>query len=289
MLHTINNVKLIDDRTESHYRFHTQLDLSQYPQVHDFYEIVLVTCGSLNLQLCENRFSLHPGGMALIRPGDTHSKSGRDSAHINLAFPSATIDALFHYLCNEKELEDLKKLPFVPPVQLSKLELLAMQEKMQLLNTIPATEYEKIRTILRRILFDVTTHYFLSSLPSNQIYQSIPQWLAASLTLWQTADNRCQGLDFFCDHTGYSKEHICRTFKRCFGMAPTAYLNKQRLNYAINLLLHTDYTVTVIAYESGFSSPSRFYHTFHETYGISPKQFYAQYNPSVLPDYTQKV
>ena len=280
MLNIINDINLIDPRTESHYRFHTQLDPSQYPQVHDFYEIVLVTYRNLNLQICGNRFTLQPGGMALIRPGDIHSKSGKDNAHINLAFPSATIDALFDYLCNEKERDGLKQLPYVPPVQLSRPELLNIQEKMQLLNTIPPNECEKIRTTLRSILFDVVTHYFLPSLHSNHIHQSIPQWLASALTLWQTGEHRSEGLDFFCEHTGYSKEHICRTFKRCFDMAPTVYLNRQRLNYAINLLLHSDYSVTDIAYESGFCSPSRFYHTFRNTYGISPKQFCSQYHPS---------
>ena len=47
MLHVINNVRLIDARTEAHYRIHTQIDSSQYPQVHDFYEFVLVTSGTL--------------------------------------------------------------------------------------------------------------------------------------------------------------------------------------------------------------------------------------------------
>ena len=204
MLNIINDINLIDPRTESHYRFHTQLDPSQYPQVHDFYEIVLVTYRNLNLQICGNRFTLQPGGMALIRPGDIHSKSGKDNAHINLAFPSATIDALFDYLCNEKERDGLKQLPYVPPVQLSRPELLNIQEKMQLLNTIPPNECEKIRTTLRSILFDVVTHYFLPSLHSNHIHQSIPQWLASALTLWQTGEHRSEGLDFFCEHTGYS-------------------------------------------------------------------------------------
>ena len=62
MLNIINDINLIDPRTESHYRFHTQLDPSQYPQVHDFYEIVLVTYRNLNLQICGTVSPCSPEG-----------------------------------------------------------------------------------------------------------------------------------------------------------------------------------------------------------------------------------
>lgn len=285
MLHVINNIKLIDSRTETHYRFHTKLDLDQYPQVHDFWEIVLVTYGTLYLTLCGTTLSLTAGHMALIRAGDIHAKSGKDCAHINLAFPTTVLDELFGYLCNEGQYEALKELPLVSPVRLSQPELFSLKERMERLNTISVSEYGQIRTNLRRILFEVITFYFLPALSPAHAHSSAPQWLSDALTQWQSNEHRSEGLRFFCEYTGYSKEHICRTFKRCFGTPLTVYLNRQRLNYAVNLLLHTDYSVTDIAYEAGFSSPSRFYHLFHETYGISPKQFFAQYNPSVFGEH----
>ena len=274
MLHVINNVRLIDARTEAHYRIHTQIDSSQYPQVHDFYEFVLVTSGTLTLQIGERRYALQPGNLVLIRPGDIHTKSGKESAHINLAFPTTAIDALFEYLCNEQALEHPRDLAYISPVLLKGPEFLALQERMRLLNAIPAGEHERIKATLRSLLFEVITRYYLPPLSTGQAEEAVPRWLSDALVKWQTEGGRNQGLEYFCENTGYSKEHICRTFKCCFGMTSTEYLNRQRLNWAINLLLHSDYSVTDIAYESGFCSPSRFYHAFREAYGMSPKQFY---------------
>lgn len=282
MLHIVNDAKLINHYTETHYRFYTQIDLSQYPQVHDFYEIVLVTDGVLKLTLCGKSFVLQSGQIALIRPGDIHSKAGEESAHINLAFPSSAIEALFYYLCDPKGEMRLQDMTVVPPVQLGQLEFLALQEKMQWLNMIPVNEGERIRTILRHLLFDVVTRYFLPPQEDSAFHQTVPSWLASALTLWQSGEHRSEGLDFLCIASGRSKEHICRTFKQCFGVTPSTYLNRQRLNYAVNLLLHSDYSVTDIGYESGFGSSGRFYHVFHEVYGTSPKKFLQQYNTRTL-------
>lgn len=276
MLHIINNIQLIDNQTETHYRFHTQLDLSQYPQVHDFYEIVLVTSGTLSLTLCKTPFSLSTGSMAFIRPGDIHSKSGHNCSHINLAFPPSVVDALFKYLCDDSHYETIKLLPYVPPIHLGQSELFSLKNRMIQLNIIPSSEYQKIRTNLRRILFEVITLHFLPSIEPNHSNNRCPSWLSQALTRWNSDEHRGEGLDFFCNMTGYSKEHICRTFKRCLGLTPTAYLNEQRLNYAVNLLIHTDYSITDISYESGFASPSRFYQLFHKAYGVSPKNFLQQ-------------
>ena len=180
------------------------------------------------------------------------------------------------YLCDDSHYQTMKQLPYIPPIHLGQSELFSLKNRMMQLNIIPSSEYQKIRTNLRRILFEVITLHFLPSISPNHDTIQCPSWLSQALTRWNSDEHRSEGLDFFCNMTGYSKEHICRTFKRCLGLTPTAYLNEQRLNYAVNLLLHTDYSITDISYESGFTSPSRFYQLFHKTYGVSPKNFLQQ-------------
>ena len=46
MLYKVNAIGTIDPKSEMHYRFHQKIDSSIYPQVHDFYEISLITNGS---------------------------------------------------------------------------------------------------------------------------------------------------------------------------------------------------------------------------------------------------
>ena len=284
MVHIVNDIQLIDHRTEAHYRFHTQVDPSLYPQVHDFYEIVLVTGGLLQLTVSGRRFDLSAGEMALIRPGDVHAKAGTDSSHINLAFPSGTVDALFSYLCDADTRQRLLEAEVLPPVRLGQPEFLVLLETMQQLNAIPAQDLAQVRTALREILFEVMTRWFLPGQRSPGFRRALPPWLADALALWQSAGHRSEGLDFFCRVSGRSKEHICRTFRRCFGMAPSAYLNRRRLDYAVNLLLHSDYSVTEVGYAAGFGSASRFYHVFRSVYGIPPKKFLQECPASLMPD-----
>lgn len=276
MLRFINGEHLFDPNGETHYRFHTQIDLSQYPQYHDFYEVVLVTSGILRMGLCGRRFLLQPGSLALIRPGDIHTKSGSDCSHINLAFPTAAVDALFEYLCDEKIKRQMLEAAFIPPAFLTQESARILTEKIQRLNTAHTGDWKQTRTFLRGVLFDIITCHVFPLFYTQPGRQDLPDWLTDSLNAWQSPQNRQESLEFFCNYTGHTKEHICRTFKRFLGQSPTVYLNQQRLNYAVNLLLHSDYPMIDVAYESGFKSASRFYHLFRDAYGISPKQFVAQ-------------
>ena len=49
MLHIMNAENWIDPRSEMKYQFHQTIDMSCYPQVHDFYELSLVIEGKLNV------------------------------------------------------------------------------------------------------------------------------------------------------------------------------------------------------------------------------------------------
>ncbi len=276
MLNFIDHKDVFVGEGEYHYRYHTQINPNIYPQVHNFYEIILVTSGILHLRLCETGLSLQAGSLILIRPGDIHSKSGEKCSHINLAFPTKAVNSLFEYLCDENSKTLLAGFPYVRPVFLSHQALGKLEKKIQALNTIHVDEWAKGRTIMRNFLFEVIAQYVLPAALADSGSKTLPDWLDEALQAWQMEDHRQEGLDFFCKFTGYTKAHLCRTFKRYLGVSPSVYLNQQRLNYAVNLLLHSDHRIIDIAYAAGFKSPSRFYNVFRNNYGIAPKQFYAQ-------------
>ena len=69
MLYQVNATGTIDPRIEMHYRFHQKIDPSQYPQVHDFYEIMLVTDGKMEMEINRETELAGTGALFLIRPG----------------------------------------------------------------------------------------------------------------------------------------------------------------------------------------------------------------------------
>ena len=67
-----------------------------------------------------------------------------------------------------------------------------------------------------------------------------------------------------------SRRQLSRIMKECYSMTFTEKLNRLRCEYARQLLLGTDSSVTDIASECGFSSTQYFYRVFVEMYHTSP-------------------
>ncbi len=63
------------------------------------------------------------------------------------------------------------------------------------------------------------------------------------------------------------------TFKTSVGKTLRDYVEEQRIKKAINLLTTTNYTLTQIAYESGFSSQSYFSYVFKRKMKMTPREY----------------
>ena len=70
--------------------------------------------------------------------------------------------------------------------------------------------------------------------------------------------------------------HFHNCFKVSVGKTLRDYVEEQRLRKAIKLLLTTDYSLTKIAYECGFSSQSYFSYAFKRKMGLTPRQYATQ-------------
>ncbi|GAA4288326.1 AraC family transcriptional regulator [Georgenia daeguensis] len=80
-----------------------------------------------------------------------------------------------------------------------------------------------------------------------------------------------------------SEAHFIRTFKETFGETPHRYLQRRRVERAMNLLRETDRSVTDICMSVGFTSLGTFSRTFHDIVGRSPSEFRAAPAPAAVP------
>lgn len=71
---------------------------------------------------------------------------------------------------------------------------------------------------------------------------------------------------------GVTTEHLCRVFHQATGLRFREYVGRLRAEYARDLLLSTDRSVTEIAFASGFQSVSQFNRVFRAIHGASPKR-----------------
>ncbi|GGG44402.1 hybrid sensor histidine kinase/response regulator [Bizionia arctica] len=76
--------------------------------------------------------------------------------------------------------------------------------------------------------------------------------------------------DAFSKHMHISRTQLHRKLKAITGMTASEFIRSQRLKLAVELLKKSDATISEIAYQVGFNTPSYFIKCFKETYGKTP-------------------
>lgn len=80
-------------------------------------------------------------------------------------------------------------------------------------------------------------------------------------------------LDYLADFCSMSKYHLCREFKKHTGMTPIQFVIFTRIENAKFLLKHTDFSISSIAEEIGFSDLNNFNNHFKKLNGCTPGHF----------------
>ncbi len=80
-------------------------------------------------------------------------------------------------------------------------------------------------------------------------------------------------LETMASIAGFSPIHFHNVFKASTGKTLREFVEEQRIKKAANLLITTDYTLTKIAYECGFSSQSYFSYAFKHKMNKTPREY----------------
>ncbi len=85
---------------------------------------------------------------------------------------------------------------------------------------------------------------------------------------------------------GCSPFYLSRTFSAQTGQTISQYLRRLRMERAAELLRRKELNVTEVMLEVGYSSPSHFSQTFHETFGCCPGLYPLRTGPQIARDRT---
>jgi len=77
----------------------------------------------------------------------------------------------------------------------------------------------------------------------------------------------------FSEAMHMSRTQLHRKLKAVVGMSASEFIRSQRLKLAIGLLEKSDATVSEIAYQVGFNTPSYFIKCFKEIYNCTPNEY----------------
>ena len=113
-------------------------------------------------------------------------------------------------------------------------------------------------------LCDYFQEIFQHTKPS--IHQVMEANFIYNLSLTDFAQLACRSLSTFK-----------RDFKKEYGMAPSKWVTKRRLDYSRQLLLSSSRKISEIAFDTGFENPSHFTRIFKKHYHQSPTAYRERY------------
>lgn len=264
----------ISPELESSGSFFTSLRFISTEHCHDFFELCLVTEGSVVHFYNGKKEVLAEGSFLFIRPEDVHYFEGLNNQYfqfINLAIAPKVINSLFNYLGEGFKPERLLDSPDLVSVRIPKTEISSIKAQLEHFILIPHFDKTVINSDLRAVLCNLFTHYFPVKLWESKT--AVPIWLDWLYTEMQKRDNFIGGIATMQKIACKSPEHLCREFKKHYHQTPTDFINDTRLEFAKNLITLSDEKIIDVAYSSGFQNLSHFCHEFKKKFRMSPTAY----------------
>nr|WP_240546193.1 helix-turn-helix domain-containing protein [Paenibacillus artemisiicola] len=280
---------LLDKETEIHYAYHKSIKSITAMHDHDFYEIFLITKGSVLHLINGRKELLEAGTLCFIRPSDAHCYAGdgnRPVELLNLAFSSRMAEAMFAYVGDGVEAERLLGDPMPPVRQVGAYQTELIKDKLHEITVLPGMRKRQIRAEIRVLTADIFMSCF-SGRPDAAPSAAVPEWLVDLANEMRVKENFAEGLPRLYELSGKSPEHLTRVIKKRFGKTPTEWIHDIRLQYAANLLAQTDEAIVSVCMEAGYENLSHFYHLFKERFDCTPAKYRKRNRKEAIPSSKQ--
>lgn len=112
-----------------------------------------------------------------------------------------------------------------------------------------------------------------SKLPSNTIdVLSTQEVLPAIVNYIDSNFLNIYSLEELSSKFGYNYGHICKTFKKSYGVTPSDYMLSKKMDYSLRLLKEQK-NVKYISERLNYSTPYNFSRAFKKHFGVSPTKF----------------
>ena len=246
------------------------------------HELVFVTKGSCEIQIEEERFDAGAGEFFIVPPGKCHvSAAGptgvfRLCVHFDWDGPDRPPHrAAWSYFPARPKASELVLAPAGIPRTILRGNFPLSGSIVALLETLFIRW--SLPEPLERSLCRPVLHEILIRLFANEVRPRNPagaDWMAYTVKdLLDRSEDASVGVQDLLRSLGFSYEHLCRSFRRTFGLTPTGYRNARRLEKAKTLLGDPRMTIAEVACQSGFTEPCYFSRQFRRRNGMSPQEW----------------
>lgn len=234
------------------------------------------------LQIQNQTYSLSPGDLLIIWPGELHEITSNDKQQIIGIQFSLT---LFHELPDfAPYLQYFRNYHHISIETMTELSQNMMSHMKQILSLQHGGEdFRNVESLICLYEFFLAFgKYLKKQLPDEIIPFSSPAALDKKInSICHYIAENCEkdlSLDRISDMAGFSPYYFSRKFKRLTNNTFIEYLAKQRIKKAQMLLSDFSLSMTDIAYQSGFKSISTFNRAFLKYKGCSPSEYRQYYH-----------
>jgi AraC-like DNA-binding protein len=254
-----------------------------YPiHTHDFSELVLVLNGQGTHFTRKHNFQVGKGDMFVINGDLAHGYRDLDNLElINILFdlekmnlPTFDISRSpgFHTLFTIEPLlrEDSK---FSSRLKLNALQINSVTDTIHQLEKELEEKREGYRYLSASLFMQLITiiSRCYSEIPKSG--NSVLYNLGETISFMEHNLDRPLRIKELLGLSHMSESSLLRAFKKITGTSPLDYHLKKRIENACSLLKNTDNTITMIAYDTGFSDSNYFSRQFKKVKGETPGEY----------------
>ncbi len=241
------------------------------PHWHEFYEFELYLTGNGSTNMNGKEYRIVPNTLCFLTPTDFHSfgpDPGNRFLQITFTFtPDCIEDSViseFITLCHGffTTIDDVtaNRLAYMTRCLSAEVSANAYLNKKYIQNMISCILIELLR--LQRQDTEASLRFHALPFPVQKALYYIRTHFKEPVTLNEVSE-----------FAGFSSNYMSKVIHESLGIGFKEYLTDLRLNYAKQLLLLSNESITDISYFSGFNSLSHFLHVFNKKYKESPLQF----------------
>lgn len=252
-------------------RLYTSENNTFATHLHKQIELMVVLEGTLTLTVDHINQTLLPGMHAVIFPYQLHGLKTEENSKILLCI----FDGDFCHSYRNYFLGSLPVSNVLPAGTLTAHSRTAVDGLLGLTQTfvrgtlIPPDILALAEGYLTLLLADMFRHLELAPRTVSEDLE-----LEQRLLIYvETHYTENLSLDILSKEFGVSRFTLSRLFTDKLHTTFPFYVNSKRLEYACNLLISTDLSVTQIALDAGFGSSRTFFREFQQAYHTTPREY----------------
>lgn len=254
-----------DSREDLFYASYKHKKHNKATHWHDFYEIHLITHGTVTERINGNTMEMGPGWIYFLKPYDVHE-----------------------YWCDEPI--TMYKIQFMIDILDADVQKALLSSHFQLITKLSERELQEFIPILNNIVEERNTfrpdRMKMISHLMNCLAIKITRLGMQNKEKTSSADSVVMALEYIhqnytdnitlqqvAAHVGLTPNYFCSKFHKDIGQSFKHYLRGLQLNHAATLLRVSDSSISQVCQDSGFSSMAHFFKDFKAYYGLTPSQY----------------